>query len=103
MANHMLLTIASDDRFVQLLRWQLQDHEDGTTHMTVAGSIDEACSLLREVRPRLIVVEWSARMTLRRVESTPLDDHGSSRIASRFWSSPTAIASIRQRGSTAWA
>jgi response regulator of citrate/malate metabolism len=58
MANHMLLTIASDDRFVQLLRWQLQDHDDGATRMTVAGSIDEACSLLREVRPRLIVVEW---------------------------------------------
>jgi response regulator of citrate/malate metabolism len=58
MANHTLLTIASDDRFVQLLRWQLQDHEDGATRLTVAGTVEEACSLIREVRPRLIVVEW---------------------------------------------
>jgi response regulator of citrate/malate metabolism len=58
MGDHTLLTIASDDRFVQLLRWQLQDHEDGETGLTVAGSIGEACSLLQEVRPRLIVVDW---------------------------------------------
>ncbi len=58
MADQSVLTIASDDRFIQLLRWQLQDHESGTTRMTVVASIDEACSLLQEVRPRLIVFEW---------------------------------------------
>jgi response regulator of citrate/malate metabolism len=58
MADQSVMAIAADDRFIQLLRWQLRDHEDGAIRMTVAGSIDEACSLLPEVRPQLIVVEW---------------------------------------------
>jgi DNA-binding NarL/FixJ family response regulator len=58
MAAHTVMTIGSDDRFLGLLRWQLQDHADGAIRMAVVGSIEEACSLLEEVRPRLIVVEW---------------------------------------------
>lgn len=52
-----LMAIATDDRFLQLLRWQLQDHEDGAS-LIVAGTFDAACALLAKVRPRLIVVHW---------------------------------------------
>jgi response regulator of citrate/malate metabolism len=56
MLARTILTIASDDLLLQMLRWQLQDHEDGANRMVVASTIDEACSLIRTVRPRLIVV-----------------------------------------------
>ena len=59
MLDRTVLTIASDDQFVQMLRWQLQDHEDGASRMTLTRTFDEACSLIQELRPRLIVVHWS--------------------------------------------
>jgi response regulator of citrate/malate metabolism len=59
MLTPTLLTIASDDQLIQILRWQLQDHEEGTSRMTVVRSIDEACSLIPRVRPTLVVVHWS--------------------------------------------
>jgi response regulator of citrate/malate metabolism len=58
MADQSVMTIASDDRFIQLLRWQLRGHKDGATRIMVARSIREACSLLQEACPRLIVVDW---------------------------------------------
>jgi DNA-binding NtrC family response regulator len=58
MVARKFLTIASDDRFLQLLGWQLQDQELEASQMTVVGSIDEACTLLGTARPRLIVVHW---------------------------------------------
>jgi DNA-binding NarL/FixJ family response regulator len=53
-----VLAVASDDRFLQLLRWHLQDLEGGASRMIVASTIDQACSLLEVARPRVIVVYW---------------------------------------------
>jgi DNA-binding NarL/FixJ family response regulator len=54
-----ILTITADDQFIGLLRRQLRDRNGGGSPMIVAGTIDEACSLLSTARPRLIVVHWS--------------------------------------------
>jgi hypothetical protein len=54
-----ILTIAKDKRFLTLFRQQLRDQVGGGTGLIVARSIDEACSLLETVRPRLIVVHWT--------------------------------------------
>ena len=58
MLARTILTIASDDALLQMLKWQLQDHEPGASRMIVASTMDEACPLIRSVRPRLIVVHW---------------------------------------------
>ena len=42
-----------------LFRRQLHDQVGGGSRMIVAGTIDEACSLLKTARPRLVVVHWT--------------------------------------------
>ncbi len=54
-----ILTITSDDKFLKLFRKQLHDQVASNSPMIVAGTIDEACSLLKTARPRLIVVHWA--------------------------------------------
>ena len=58
MLARTILTIASDDALLQMLRWQLQDHEPGASRMVVASTMDEACPLIGSALPRLIVVHW---------------------------------------------
>jgi hypothetical protein len=54
-----ILTITGDDQFLGLLRQQLHDQSGGGSRMVVAGTTDEACSLLAMACPRLIVVHWN--------------------------------------------
>jgi DNA-binding NtrC family response regulator len=54
-----ILTITSDKAFLTLFRQQLRDQVGSGGGVIVARSIDEACSLLETVRPRLIVVQWT--------------------------------------------
>lgn len=51
-----ILTVATDDTFLTLLRAKLRDHLGPKGRIMVAGSVDEACPLLKTARPRLIVV-----------------------------------------------
>ena len=39
-----ILTVTSDETFLNLFRRQLRDQVGGRSRMIVAGSIDEACS-----------------------------------------------------------
>jgi DNA-binding NarL/FixJ family response regulator len=59
MADSTILTITADEKFLSILRSQLRDQFPGSTRMVVAGTIEEACSLLPMAHPRLIVVHWS--------------------------------------------
>jgi DNA-binding NtrC family response regulator len=59
MTDSTILTVTVDEPFLDQLRGQLHDQFPGSTRMIVAGTIDEACSLLPMSRPRLIVVHWS--------------------------------------------
>jgi len=54
-----ILTITNDDKFLELFRRHLHDQVSSGNHMIVAGTIDEACSLLKTARPRLVVVHWA--------------------------------------------
>jgi DNA-binding NarL/FixJ family response regulator len=59
MVDSTILTITGDDQFLDLLRRQIHDQNRSGNRMIVAGTIDEACSLLSTARPRLIVVHWN--------------------------------------------
>jgi DNA-binding response OmpR family regulator len=59
MAASTILTVTSDQEFLTLFREQLRAQVGGKGRMTVARSIDEACSRLETTRPRLIVVHWT--------------------------------------------
>jgi len=59
MVDGTILTITGDDQFLGLLRQRLHDQSSGGSRMVVAGTTDEACSLLAMARPRLIVVHWN--------------------------------------------
>ena len=59
MADMTILTITGDERFLEVLRDQLHHRNDGGSRMIVAGTIEEACSLLPMAHPRLIVVHWT--------------------------------------------
>ncbi len=60
MADMTILTITADEGFLGVLRDQLHHRsEDGGSRMIVAGTIEEACSLLPMAHPRLIVVHWT--------------------------------------------
>lgn len=54
-----ILTITGDEPLLGLLRDALHDHNGGGSRMIVAGSMEEACSLLPMAEPRLIVVHWT--------------------------------------------
>ena len=54
-----ILTITHDDKFLDLFRRQIRDQVAVGSPMIVAGTIDEACSLLKTARPRLIVMHWA--------------------------------------------
>ncbi len=59
MADMTILTITADEMFLEVLRDQLHHRNDGGSRMIVAGTIEEACSLLPMAHPRLIVVHWT--------------------------------------------
>jgi len=61
MNDTTILTISADHGFLSLLQQQLQDqqqspNQSGGARLVVAATVDEACSLLSTVRPRLVVV-----------------------------------------------
>lgn len=58
MIDSTILTITCDEKFLEGLRGQLHDQFPGATRMIVAGTVEEACSLLPMAHPRLIVVHW---------------------------------------------
>lgn len=59
MADMTILTITADEKFLDALRDQLRHRNDDGNRMIVAGTIEEACSLLPMAHPRLIVVHWT--------------------------------------------
>src|SRR5271165_346436 len=59
MQDLTILTITSDEEFLSLFRRQIHDQLGSGSRMVVAETIDEACSLLKTARPRLIVVHWT--------------------------------------------
>jgi DNA-binding NtrC family response regulator len=59
MPDSTILTVTSDQDFVALLRQQLRGHAGSGGPMIVARTIDEACSLVKTVRPRLVVAHWT--------------------------------------------
>jgi len=56
MSDTTILTVTSDRTFLEVLRKQLYHHAGSVGRMIVASTIDEACSLITAVRPRLLVV-----------------------------------------------
>jgi len=54
-----ILTITNDSKFLEVFRSNLHDQVASSSHMIVASTIDEACSLLKTARPRLVVVHWA--------------------------------------------
>ena len=59
MPDSTILTVTSDQEFVALLRQQLRGHAGAGGPMIIARTIDEACSLVKTIRPRLVVVHWT--------------------------------------------
>jgi DNA-binding response OmpR family regulator len=59
MQDLTILTITTDNKFLSLFRRQLHNQLASGSRMIVAGTIDEACSLLKTTRPGLIVVHWT--------------------------------------------
>jgi DNA-binding NtrC family response regulator len=56
MSDSTILTVTSERTFLEVLRKQLHDYAGSVGRMIVASTIDEACSLITAVRPRLLVV-----------------------------------------------
>jgi DNA-binding NtrC family response regulator len=59
MISGTILTITGDEQLLGLLQRGLQDQNGGGSRMVVAATIEEACSLLPTVQPRLVVVHWT--------------------------------------------
>jgi DNA-binding response OmpR family regulator len=59
MVDSTMLAITGDNTLLTLLQEQLHDQGGSGNHMIVAATIDEACSLLAMVRPRLVIVHWA--------------------------------------------
>jgi DNA-binding NtrC family response regulator len=56
MSDSTILTVTGDRAFLESLRKQVHDHGGAGNRMIVAATIDEACSLISAVRPRLLIV-----------------------------------------------
>jgi DNA-binding NtrC family response regulator len=54
-----ILTVTTDNSFLNLLRQQLRDQAGSRGRMIVAGTMNEASALLETTRPRVIVVHWT--------------------------------------------
>jgi response regulator of citrate/malate metabolism len=59
MSDSTILLITNDDKFMSLFQRQYQEHVGGGGRIIVATTIDEACSLLSTLHPRLMVVHWT--------------------------------------------
>jgi DNA-binding NtrC family response regulator len=59
MRDLTILTITQDEDFLSVLRHRIHDQMGGGSRMIVAGTTDEACSLLKTVRPQLVVLHWT--------------------------------------------
>jgi DNA-binding NtrC family response regulator len=59
MSPSTILTITKDDGFLTLLREQLRSQAGPAARMIVAGSMNDACSILKTVHPRLVVLHWT--------------------------------------------
>jgi len=59
MIDSIILTVMGDGELLTLLQKQLHDQSGRGARLVVAATIDEACSLLATVRPRLVVVNLS--------------------------------------------
>jgi DNA-binding NarL/FixJ family response regulator len=51
-----VLTVTNDDTFLGMLKSKLREQLDQRGRIAAAPSLDEACSLMKTARPRLIVV-----------------------------------------------
>jgi DNA-binding NarL/FixJ family response regulator len=60
MPDCTILTITGNGQFATFLQQQLHERGGEANRMIVAGSIEEACSLLPSARPRVIVVHWNS-------------------------------------------
>jgi len=56
MIDTTILTVTTSQEFLSLLRQELHKQVGGASRMIVAGTIEEACTLLEMARPRLVVV-----------------------------------------------
>jgi DNA-binding NtrC family response regulator len=62
MLDSTILTVSSNQEFVSVLRLQLQDQVGGGSRMIVAGTVEEACSLLDTAGPRVVVVHYTGEI-----------------------------------------
>jgi DNA-binding NarL/FixJ family response regulator len=51
-----VLTVTNDDTFLEMLKSKLREQLNERGRLAAAPSLDEACSLMKTARPRLIVV-----------------------------------------------
>lgn len=56
MSHSPVLTVTSDDSFLEILRTKLREQLNLPGRIAATASLDEACSLMKTARPRLIVV-----------------------------------------------
>ncbi len=59
MSVSTILTVTGDDVFVIILRQRIHDEAGSRGRMIVAGSMDQASSILKATRLGLVVVHWS--------------------------------------------
>jgi DNA-binding NtrC family response regulator len=59
MSSSTILTITKDDGFLSLLREQLRSQVGPAARMIVSSSMSDACSILKSVHPRLVVLHWT--------------------------------------------
>ena len=54
-----VLTVTNENQFLEQFRQRIQNQVNSAQALVAAGTIDEACSLLQAVKPRLIIVHWN--------------------------------------------
>jgi response regulator of citrate/malate metabolism len=59
MRDSTILIVTKDDQFLTLLQRQIHDHVPAGSRMFLAATVDQACTILKTARPRLIVVDWT--------------------------------------------